>query len=77
MRAVQLSPNLIVYLVPEQIVKNKAKENYGAVYIFYLKSNSLKLDQCNTAGISDLKRCSNKIYEPRNTLLDDVKQIFR
>jgi len=35
MRAVQLSPNLIVYLVPEQIVKNKAKENYGAVYIFY------------------------------------------
>ena len=77
MRAVQLSPNLIVYLVLKQIVKNNAKENYGAVYIFYLKSNSLKLVPYKTAGISDLKRCSNKVYEPKNTLLDDVKQISR
>lgn len=77
MCAVQLSHNIIVYLVLEQIVKNNAKENYGAVYIFHLKSNSLKLDQCKTAGISDLRRCSNKTYEPRNTLLDEVKQIFR
>ena len=77
MRAVQLSHNIIIHLVSKQIVKNNAKENYGAVYIFYLKSNSLKLDQCKAAGISDLKRCSNKVYEPKNTLLDDVKQIFR
>ena len=55
MCAVQLSHNIIIYLVLEQIVKNNAKENYGAVYIFYLKSNSLKLDQCKTAGISDWK----------------------
>jgi len=41
MCAVQLSHNIIIYLVLEQIVKNNAKENYGAIYISFILNQIL------------------------------------